>query len=249
MKDNNYVLLTANAGVLISCRNKKILVDALHFEKTSRFSRVPDCILRQIVNGEDDFSNVDIALFTHDHPDHYSKNWTMRLLERNPGIQIVMPMQDFADRKNVHALLKPKEKMRLSDVDITCKRLLHEGKEYAAVSNYGYMLDVGGCRIMLLGDGVMDAKVILDFMDGFEPDLVLLNFPFLTLKRGREVMQQVIGAKQVVFFHLPEPGDDINGYTQAAQRVLKKEYQNDPRIRLLYQSMQKVPVDISARED
>lgn len=243
MESKDTVLLTANAGVLICCRDKKILVDALHSEKTNRFSRVPDDVLRQAVNGEGDFADMDIALFTHDHPDHYSKNWTMRLLDRNPAIQLVTPIRDFADRKNVHVLSRPKETLRLSGVDITCKRLIHDGSEYASVANFGYMLDVSGIRIMLLGDGAMDAKAIAAFMDGFAPDLALLNFPFLTLKRGREIMDKVIAAKQTILFHLPEPGDDINGYTQAAERVLLKEYQNGPRIRLLYQSMQKVPIE------
>jgi L-ascorbate metabolism protein UlaG (beta-lactamase superfamily) len=248
IKSKDTVLLTANAGALICCRGKKILVDALHSQKTNRFSRVPDDVLRQAVNGEGDFADTDIALVTHDHPDHYNKNWTVRLLERNPNIQLVTPVRDFSERKNVHILSRPKETLRLAGVDITCKRLPHDGSEYASVANYGYMLDAGGCRIVLLGDGAMDAKAIAAFLDGFAPDLALLNFPFLTLKRGREIMDKVIGAKQTILFHLPEPGDDINGYTQAAQRILLKEYQNDPHIRLLCQSMQKMPVEIQDNE-
>lgn len=243
MAKEDYVLLTANAGVLICCRGRKILVDALHSEKTNRFSRVSDDVLRQIVNGEGDFADTDIALFTHDHSDHYNKNWTMRLLERNPGIQMVTPVRDFTERKNVHILSRPKETFRLAGVDITCKRLLHDGSEYASVANYGYMLDAGGCRIVLLGDSAMDAKTIGAFLDGFAPDLALLNFPFLTLKRGREIMENVIGAKQTFLFHLPEPGDDINGYTASAQRILRKVYQNDPSIRLLLGDG-KIPFDV-----
>jgi len=243
MQGKDYVLLTANAGVLICCNGKKIMADALHSEKTNRFSRVPDNVLRQAVNGEGDFAETDIALVTHDHPDHYNRNWTMRLLERNTAIQLVTPVRDFAERKNVYILSRTKETFRLAGIDITCKRLMHDGKEYASIANYGYMLDAGGTRILLLGDGAMDAKGIAAFAEGFEPDLALLNFPFLTLKRGRDIMDRVIGAKQTIVFHFPEPGDDINGYIQSAQRVLLKEYENNPRIRLLYQSMQKVPIE------
>ena len=248
MANGDYVQLTANAGVLICCRGKKILADALHSEKTNRFSRVQDDVLRQVVNGEGDFADVDIALITHDHPDHYNKNWTARLLERNPGIQLVTPLRDFNEKKNVHVISRPKETLRFAGVDITCKRLVHDGSEYVSVANYGYMLDAGGCRIVLLGDGAMDAKAIAAFLEGFTPDLALLNFPFLTLKRGREILEKVIGAKQTILFHLPEPGDDINGYTQAAERILRKEYQNGPRIRLLSRSMQKVPIEIPDTE-
>ena len=36
----DYAVLTANAGLLISVGNKKLLIDALHNEKTKRFSSV-----------------------------------------------------------------------------------------------------------------------------------------------------------------------------------------------------------------
>ncbi len=248
MKNNDYVLLTANAGVLICYHDKKILVDALHCEKTNRFSRVSDGLLRQIVNGEGDFADVDIALVTHDHLDHYNKNWMMRLLERNPGIELISPARDFFDRKNVHVLTRPKETLRFSGIGITCKRLLHDGSEYASVANYGYMLDVDGLHILLLGDGVMDPKAIGAFKENFTTDLALLNFPFLTLKRGRDIQARVIEAKETIFFHLPEPGDDINGYTASAQRMLLKVYQNDPSVHLLYDSMQKVKINSPLEE-
>lgn len=243
MLQENYVMLTANAGVLICYHDKKILVDALHSEKTNRFSRVPDEILRKAVNGEGDFADVDVALFTHDHPDHYNKNWTLRLLERNPNIRLVSPIRDFADRKNVHVLTRPREDLTMSGIGIVCKRILHDGSEYASVANYGYMLDVNGCHILILGDGVMDVKAISAFMDGFETDFALLNFPFLTLKRGRDIIDRVIGAKQTLLFHLPEIGDDINGYASAAQRTLQKVYQNSPAIGLLTRD-QKIPIGI-----
>ena len=245
MKENDYVLLTANAGVMISYGNKKILVDALHDDEAAPFSRVPDRVLRQAVNQEEEFSGTDLVLVTHDHPDHYSRKWTEKLLGRNPGIQAVMPVPDFADRQNVHVLSRPEEKMHLAGVDITCKRLQHEGEAYAAVTHYGYKLDLAGLRIMIMGDGKIDEKTITDFMDGFAPDLALLDFPFLTLTPGSDIMQRVINSKQTIFYHLPCPEDDSLGYTQISQRVFNKKYQNDASKSLLYQSMQKIPVGVA----
>lgn len=248
MEQDNFVLLTANAGVLISFHHKKILVDALHNTKTQRFSRVSDNVLRRIVNGEGDFAGVDLALYTHDHPDHYSKNWTMRLLERNPNIQLVTPVHDFADRNHVHFLSRVRESFQINGVKITCERLQHDGSEFASVINYAYMLDLEDYHILLLGDGLMDAKAIQALIGDWKVDLALLNFPFLTLKRGREIIDQVIAAKKTILFHLPELEDDINGYGPAAQRTIQKIYQNSPQIGLLMQSLQKIPIGASERE-
>lgn len=242
MEKDNYVLLTANAGVLISYHHKKILADALHSTKTQRFSRVSDDVLRRIVNGEGEFAGVDLALYTHDHPDHYSKSWTMRLLERNPNLRLVTPVHDFADRNHVHILGKSREVLQINGVKITCTRLQHDGSEFASVANYAYLLDIDGYHILLLGDGLMDAKAIQALLNGWEVDLALLNFPFLTLKRGREIVDNVIRARKTIFFHLPELEDDINGYGPAAQRTIQKIYQNSPQIGLLMQGLQKIPI-------
>ena len=230
---NDFVLLTANAGVLICYKNKKILVDALHATKTGRFSRVSDELLLQIANGEGDFTDVDALLYTHDHSDHYSKIWTQRCLDRNPSLHLAGPIHDFADRNHVHILTKAKEVLHIGGISITAKRLRHDGNEYASVVNYAYMLDIDGYHILLLGDGVMDGQAIGALLEGWEVHLALLNFPFLTLKRGREIMDRVIRANKTLLFHLPNLEDDINGYVPAARRTLQKIYLNSPAIGLL----------------
>ncbi|MEI6100271.1 MAG: MBL fold metallo-hydrolase [Eubacteriales bacterium] len=229
----DYVLLTANAGVLICCKNKKILVDALHNTKTFRFSRVPDELLKQIADGSGDFADVDLLLFTHDHPDHYSKTWTQRCLERNPSVQIVSPIHDFSERDNVHFLTRPKEELHIAGIEVTCRLLQHDGTEYAGLRNYAYLLDIDGTHILLLGDGAMDAKAIQSVLEGWKVNLAILNFPFLTLKRGRDIMNQVICADKYLIFHLPSIEDDINGYAAAAGRTIQKIYQNSPAIKIL----------------
>ena len=105
-----------------------------------------------------------------------------------------------------------------------------------------------GCHILLLGDGMMDARAIQTLLQGWEVDIALLNFSFLTLKRGREIIDQVIRARKTILFHLPELEDDINGYGPAAQRTIQKIYQNSPQIGLLTQSLQKIPIDVPERE-
>lgn len=229
----NYVLLTANAGVLICLNNKKILVDAMHNKKTYQFSRVADEILRKIAGGEGDFTGVDAMLYTHDHPDHYSKNWTQRALDWNPGLHLVSPVRDFADLKNVHVLTRPIETLQIAGVQITARQIPHDGSDYASVLNYAYLLDMDGYRILLLGDGVMDAKAVQAVVEGREIHLALLNFPFLTLKRGRDIMDHVICAQKYLFFHLPSLEDDINGYAPAAARSILRFYQNNASMRLL----------------
>jgi hypothetical protein len=229
----DYVLLTANAGALICCNNKKVLADALHNTKTYQFSRVPDELLKQIAGGTGDFAGVDLLLYTHDHPDHYSKIWTQRCLERNENLQMVSPIHDFTDRANVHMITRPKEELQLAGIQIICKQIQHDGSKFASVRHYAYLLDISGYHILLLGDAIMDAAAISAVVDGWEVHLAILNFPFMTLKRGRDIMEQAICAQKYLFFHLPSLQDDINGYAASAGRTIQKVYQNNPAYKLL----------------
>ena len=229
----DFVLLTANAGALICRGGKKVLVDALHCTKTYQFSRVPDELLKAIAGGVGDFADVDLLLYTHDHPDHYSKIWTQRCLERNPNLQMVSPIRDFADREGVHLITHPKEELEIAGIQVTCKKIQHDGSKYAGVPNYAYLLDLKGCHILLLGDGMLDAGAVRSAVEDWEVHLAILNFPFLTLKRGREIMEQAIRAQKYLFFHLPSIEDDVNGYAASAGRVIRKVYQNNPAYKLL----------------
>ncbi len=228
-----YVLLTANAGALICCTGRKVLVDALHNTKTYQFSRVPDELLKQIAGGAGDFADVDLLLYTHGHTDHYSKVWTQRCLDRNPNLRLVSPVNDFEGRAGVHVVSRPAEELQIAGMRIICKRIQHDGSEYASVPNYAYLLDMEGYHVLLLGDGMLDAAAVRAVVEGWDTHLAILNFPFLTLKRGRDILDNVICARRYLFFHLPSLGEDVNGYAALAGRVIQRVYQNNPAYKLL----------------
>lgn len=217
----NFVRLTANAGVLLCINGKKILVDALHNRYTEVFSSVPDDLLYEAAHGEGEFREIDLALFTHDHPDHYSREWTWEFLKNHPDTHIISPIDDFSG-KNITVLKAPEETHETKGIKLECVRLTHEGEQFRDVVNYGYRFDVDGFIITILGDsGPEDIPQVFG-----GADLALYNFPFFTILRGKKMIEE-LRPKKMIAYHLPYEEKDVNGYIQATLRSIERNgYKN-----------------------
>ncbi|MEA4853282.1 MAG: MBL fold metallo-hydrolase [Christensenella sp.] len=219
---DNFIMLTANAGVLIKYHGKTILLDALHDRYTDRFSSVPNDLLEQVSEGEGEFAHIDVMAYTHDHPDHYSERWTRRFLKKHPDTELVSPIPDFAGRDHTHVLSAVEEHYYLNGIEINAHKLVHDGAEYAGIPNYGFVFEIDGFRILTLGDGMFEKNGIAALRGGLEIDLALLNFPFITLSRGREIVTQVIRPKEIIANHLPYEEKDKEGYRRSTQMSIRR---------------------------
>ncbi len=212
----DFIQLIANAGVLIQIRGKKILVDALHNRYTEVFSSVPDDLLYKIAHGEDEFREIDLLVFTHDHPDHYSREWTEEFLKNHPNTRMISPISDFSGER-ITVLREPLEEHFLNGIGIKCAKLVHEGEQYRDVANYGYRFDIKGFHVTVLGDS--GPENIPPLLAG--ADVALYNFPFVTVMRGRKMIGE-LNPKRIIAYHLPYEEKDVNGYIRAALRSIER---------------------------
>ena len=49
--------------------------------------------------------------------------------------------------------------------------------------------------------------------------LALLNFPWITLRRGRDFLQEHLHADHIALYHLPFAEDDTEGFRAATDRA------------------------------
>lgn len=217
----NFVRLTANAGVLLCINGKKILVDALHNRYTEVFSSVPDDLLYEIAHGEGEFREIDLIVFTHDHPDHYNREWTQEFLRNHPDTHMVSPIGDFS-RENIIVLKAQEETHEIRGIKLECVRLTHEGEQFRDVVNYGYKFTVDGFTATVLGDS--GSENIPQVFGG--ADLALYNFPFFTVLRGKKMIEK-LRPKRMIAYHLPYEEKDTNGYIRATLRSIERNgYEN-----------------------
>ncbi len=210
------ITLTANAGVVLRCENFKLFSDALHRHKAENFSTLTPAMQLKMTSFPE-FFGADVMVFTHKHPDHYSKTLIAAAKQLMPQALLISPAPDFQDQI---LLCEERHRISVSGAELDFIRLPHEGAQFADVANYGYLLTLGEKNILVTGDCAPAEPKLTDWLENREIDLALLNFPWLTLKRGRDFISQVIKPKNVVFYHIPFESDDLCGFLPACRKAL-----------------------------
>ena len=222
------VTLSANAGVAIDFGGKRIWVDALHEEKQHGFSAVTVSLQGKMLMAEA-FQDPHYICYTHCHGDHYSRELTRQAVERWPKAKVILPRQDFADQV---LLCEQKHMLKFDDITMEFFRLVHEGAEFANVPHYGMILTLPEGNVLLPGDCAVASSALADAIGGRNIDVAVLDFPWITLRKGRQFLSEHICAKHVLVCHLPFAEDDCNSYRECARRAALQMKNVDVRLLL-----------------
>jgi L-ascorbate metabolism protein UlaG (beta-lactamase superfamily) len=229
------VTLSANAGIALRFGSRNIWVDALHSQKQAGFSAVRDSLYRQIIE-EAKLGAPDYICVTHCHPDHYCKDMLLQVKEMWPNATICMPEREVDSQ-----ILVTGDSQNVGD-GIEFIRLPHEGAQYAQVKHYGILIHWAGKHILIAGDCETASGVLAHAIGDRPIDLAILNFPWITLAKGRNFLTQVMKPKNVLVCHLPFSEDDVNGFRLSAQR--NAQQLNFADIRLLQEPLQTEVINI-----
>jgi len=209
------ITLSANAGISLEMGGKRILVDPFHTEKQQGFSTVRPSLFGEILN-EPSFAKPDCICYTHCHPDHFSRELTEAYLRKWPNAELFLPEPVF-DRQ--HLVSEPVFTWEKNDICLQFLRLPHEGAIYRDTVHYGLLVKIAGVHILIPGDCAVASPVLAERLKGEKIHLAILDFPWITLKRGREFVLQILKPESVVAFHLPFEEDDVCGYRDAVCRA------------------------------
>ncbi len=214
------VTLSANAGVCVGFGDTCIWVDALHRQKAPGFSALSDDLLAQMA-AHPAFQNPSAICYTHCHGDHFSRELTEQAARRWPQARILMP------EPGIHTL---------GDIRLSFLPLPHEGSRYASVPHCGLLLSGGGRNLLIAGDCATGSDALSRALGDTPVHGAVFPFPWLTLKKGREMLKDRFSGAVLLFYHLPFAEDDENGYRAAARRARLQLPDRD--IRLLTEPLQ-----------
>lgn len=237
----NDITLIANAGVLIRHRGIKILIDALHTKPTQRFSTPSEQMLDMIINGEGIFEGIDFLLITHGHLDHYNKDAVDAFVKTHPATRIITPTTDLDPSESITTITEKKGILSFGKTSISYRRLMHDGKKYADYPNYGFIVDIDGLKICLFGDATFDRPNVDKLIGKNQIDIALMNFPFVNLRRGHEMITEIVKPRRIIVFHLPYEKDDNSGFIQGTLRAASKA-SDLPPITVLYREMEQTKI-------
>lgn len=227
------VILSANAGISLTFGAARIWIDAVHQTKTPPFSTVAPALWWKLQTHEL-FASPDFLFFTHCHGDHYSRALAENAKTRWPQAKLILPEPEFEGQL---LLDRPEVSFQARGLTFRFFRLPHEGAQYASVPHYGLLLSDGDFQILVAGDCEVASPVLAERLHGSRVDLAILDFPWLTLRKGRAFIDRVIRPEHLLVYHLPFAEDDDWGYrtaTRKAARLLPEV----PDVRLLENALQ-----------
>ncbi len=206
----------ANSGVMLTSGGTKVLIDAL-FDQAPADYRSPDpAVLDKIMKGEAPFDGMDLALITHNHPDHFAAPLAVRFLGANSGAMLTAPQDAVAEMRKetgwakiasrvVPLDLKMGEQAQreIAGVSLAACRTLHSGKKEEPM-NLMFRFRLNGWSVFHEGDADATLDEYRDFgLAEAEIDLALVHFWFPLHPEMAKLLQEVIRPAHIGLTHLP----------------------------------------------
>jgi L-ascorbate metabolism protein UlaG (beta-lactamase superfamily) len=218
-QDGVSVTFLANEGVMLSAGAKKVLIDALFLKYESGYAVPADSTRAALERARPPFDAVDLVLVTHRHGDHFHPAPVAAHLRANPRATLLTSRQvidSLRGRISGGAILGPRLMARttapgtrrrevVAGITVELLGLPHGGRRHRAVEHLGYVVELGGRRVLHVGDTDFTEAAFAPFrLDTARIDVALLPYWAVTSREGRRVIARWIRPRQVVAFHVGE---------------------------------------------
>ena len=206
------ITFLANEGVLLEGGGKRVLVDAL-FQKYETSFAVPSAgTQRALAAAQPPFAEVDLVLVTHRHGDHFHPAPVVAHLQADPGAVLLASAQvvdslrgrlpaDGSLAPRIQARTIPTGTRRRETVNGVTVELL--GLRHHDLQHLGYVVEIGGRRVLHVGDTDDAAASFPPFrLDTMQIDVALLPHWMVRDRAGLRAVQRWVRPRQVVAFHV-----------------------------------------------
>jgi L-ascorbate metabolism protein UlaG (beta-lactamase superfamily) len=229
-QDGVSITFVANEGVLLSSGARKVLIDALFLKYKTEYAVPAGTTQVALARARPPFDSVDLVLATHQHVDHFHPAQVAAHLRANPRATLLTLQQAVdslrgrlpAGAVNAARIMSrttaPGTRRRevVAGINVELLGLPHGG--HPRIEHVGYVLELGGRRILHVGDTEFTEAVFAPFrLDTARIDVALLPYGVVTSREGRRVIERWIRPQQVVAFHVGErEGERVTRAVQAA---------------------------------
>jgi L-ascorbate metabolism protein UlaG (beta-lactamase superfamily) len=223
------IMYVANEGVLLETGEHKVLIDALFNRPNPVYAAPPDEMLGAMLEGRAPFDDVDLALVTHDHADHFDATVASLWLEQNPDAVLVAAIDAVAamrysavEWEGIHDRviaieLEPEtvSERTVKGVGLTIYRTLHSGNRKSP-QNLMYRVDMDGRTVFHEGDSDGSLATFARLDPGQKSIEVALVHYWLPLNPdGARILEAYLKAEHVGLFHLPlDKNDEAPGVVE-----------------------------------
>jgi len=224
----------ANEGFLIRSAESGVLIDAFVREPYLEYAAVPPEILDSMLTAGAPYDRIDLALVSHVHRDHFQASEAARFLAARKKVRLISSPDVVEALLDVDAGRKPQTATVLpgdgesitrvaGGVRVEFLRLSHGTGRHATVQNLGHVIEIGGRRVLHVGDAQDTASNFAPFnLRGQNIDVALIPYWYFMSEEGSRVVEEHAKAAVTVAVHVP-PGevDDLaRRFQQAAPELV-----------------------------
>lgn len=233
----------ANEGVLIRAGGKQILIDALHREYKPAYAFPPADLLKALETAQKPYDKINLLLVSHVHLDHFHAESVALHLKNSPTAVFASSEQavseiakNFADYEKIKSQVKiishewkRAVEFEQDGIKIRFLGLRHANAQHASVQNFGHLIEIGGKKVLHIGDADMTAENFAAFNLAKENiDVAFIPYWFLLSNDGRKLVKEQFNPKQIIAVHISP--DDAE---QVANRLKKDNSNVVPFTRIL----------------
>lgn len=228
------ITFLANEGVLLSASDasgrRTVLIDAL-FEPYETYAVPADSTRAALRRARAPYDAVDLVLVTHRHGDHFHPAPAADHLLANPRAVLVTSQQVIdsmrgrvkpellQDRRIVARTTPPGSRRRLliNGIPVQLLGLPHGGRRHRHVEHLAFVVDLGGRRILHVGDAELSEATLKPLrIDTMRIDVALVPSWALTDAETRNAVYRWIRPRRIAAIHLAENDLRTAGEVRAA---------------------------------
>jgi len=220
----------ANMGVLVERGGVRVVVDGLHRGGLSEYAAVPAPLLQALEQARAPFTSLDLALTTHRHLDHFDAASVAARLAADTGVVYVAARETVDSlyarstlprpHPRVRAAVPPEQnetRLSFTGLELAVLDLPHNPTPSRRVANVGFLMDLGGLRVLHVGDAdPVSERFAPHRLSSRGVDVAIVPFWYLTGED--DAVRTSIGARIWVATHIP-PADTALVRRQVLARV------------------------------
>ena len=215
----------ANAAVLISEGETKIMFDPLPLSGFGVYPETPQSDIAQMMAGEGNYAGIDAVFISHAHSDHFSAAAIIAYMTAQPDVTLVAPRQALDMMKKdqdwdeaLQARMRvvdmeagdAPQTITIGDITATAVRIPHAGwpaPKRASIQNMVYRVTLNDdATVIHMGDADPRRQHFIPHKEHWDETRTDSAFPpywFLTSSQGRYILSDEINVEKSIGVHVP----------------------------------------------
>lgn len=208
----------ANMGVLLESGGRRVIIDGFHRGELAEYAPVPAAMLESLEQARAPFRTLDLMIATHRHRDHFNAASVAARLRADSSVvflaaretvdSLVARTDGLANHPRVWAAqtsASTGHHLSIAGVDVTVLDLPHNPTPSQRVANVGVIVELGGLRVLHVGDAFAAPTTFARHQLASRPvDVAIVPFWYFA-NENAEVLR-LIGARRWIATHVP-PAD------------------------------------------